>query len=117
MQTLLSDKHPHSSTPDLSLPKNLLLPTLALQGEHIIRYLSMWDNKYQRYFKGHVQEVTTLAMNPKNDMLLSGARVSSKPEHCLAVQLGSQPDAAGFQAVQLPASSSPSTRGRLCSLW
>ena len=39
----------------------------------------MWDNKYQRYFKGHVQEVTTLAMNPKNDMLLSGARVSLKP--------------------------------------
>ena len=38
----------------------------------------MWDNKYQRYFKGHVQEVTTLAMNPKNDMLLSGARVSSE---------------------------------------
>eukprot|EP00891_Asterochloris_glomerata_P004223 jgi/Astpho2/4223/Aster-05184 len=44
------------------------------KGEHIIRYLSMWDNKYQRYFKGHMQEVTTLAMNPKNDMLLSGAR-------------------------------------------
>lgn len=65
-----------------------MLPTLAFQGEHIIRYLSMWDNKYQRYFKGHVQEVTTLAMNPKNDMLLSGARVSSKLEHCLAVQLG-----------------------------
>ena len=88
-----------------------MLPALAPQGEHIIRYLSMWDNKYQRYFKGHVQEVTTLAMNPKNDMLLSGARVSSKLEHCLAVQLGSQPGAAGFTAVQSPVSSSAFSRG------
>lgn len=93
-----------------------MLPTLAFQGEHIIRYLSMWDNKYQRYFKGHMQEVTTLAMNPKNDMLLSGARVSSKLEHCLAVQLGASL-VRGSPGSAMACFQHCIQQGRLCCLW
>lgn len=36
-----------------------------------IRYLSSHDNSYIRYFKGHTDTVTCLALNPSNDTFLS----------------------------------------------
>lgn len=39
----------------------------------IIRYLSLHDNAYLRYFKGHQSRVTALEMSPLNDVFMSGA--------------------------------------------
>lgn len=39
----------------------------------IIRYLSLHDNKYLRYFVGHEKRVVTLAMSPADDTFISGA--------------------------------------------
>ncbi|CAG0883249.1 unnamed protein product [Cyprideis torosa] len=38
-----------------------------------IRYLSLHDNKYIRYFVGHSKRVTTLCMSPIDDSFLSGS--------------------------------------------
>lgn len=38
-----------------------------------IRYLSLHDNKYLRYFVGHEKRVVTLSMSPADDTFLSGA--------------------------------------------
>mmetsp|Transcript_17422 Transcript_17422/g.28613 ORF Transcript_17422/g.28613 Transcript_17422/m.28613 type:complete len:274 (+) Transcript_17422:203-1024(+) len=38
-----------------------------------IRYLSLFDNRYIRYFKGHRDKVVSLAMSPINDTFMSGA--------------------------------------------
>jgi len=39
----------------------------------IIRYMSLKENKYIRYFGGHDKSVVTLAMNPADDTFLSGS--------------------------------------------
>ncbi|KAK9916201.1 hypothetical protein WJX75_010004 [Coccomyxa subellipsoidea] len=41
--------------------------------DHKIRYQTMHDNKYIRYFSGHTEKVTGLCLSPKNDMFLSAA--------------------------------------------
>lgn len=41
--------------------------------DDVIRYLSLHDNKYIRYFPGHQQKVVTLCMSPLDDMFLSGS--------------------------------------------
>lgn len=38
-----------------------------------IRYLSMHDNNFLRYFKGHTDRVTSLALSPSNDTFLSAS--------------------------------------------
>ncbi|KAI4387743.1 hypothetical protein MLD38_000149 [Melastoma candidum] len=38
-----------------------------------IRYLSMFDNRCLRYFKGHKQRVVSLCMSPINDSFMSGS--------------------------------------------
>ncbi|CAB3367522.1 Hypothetical predicted protein [Cloeon dipterum] len=38
-----------------------------------IRYLSLHDNKYIRYFPGHTKKVVTLSMAPTDDLFLSGS--------------------------------------------
>ena len=40
---------------------------------HDIRYLSLYDNKYLRYFCGHTAKVTSISMSPDRDMFLSAA--------------------------------------------
>ncbi|XP_013794751.1 WD repeat-containing protein 82-like [Limulus polyphemus] len=39
-----------------------------------IRYLSLHDNKYLRYFPGHTKKVVTLCMSPVDDTFLSGSQ-------------------------------------------
>lgn len=41
--------------------------------DNTIRYLSLHDNKYLRYFLGHTKKVVTLSMSPLDDMFLSGS--------------------------------------------
>jgi len=38
-----------------------------------IRYLSLHDNKYLRYFRGHTKKVTCLCMSPTDDFFISGS--------------------------------------------
>ena len=38
-----------------------------------IRYLSMHDNSFIRYFKGHTDRVTSLSLSPSNDQFLSAS--------------------------------------------
>lgn len=38
-----------------------------------LRYLSLYDNRYVRYFKGHRDRVVSLCMSPKNDTFMSGS--------------------------------------------
>jgi len=38
-----------------------------------LRYLSLHDNRYLRYFKGHRDRVVSLCMSPKDDMFISGS--------------------------------------------
>ncbi|GAQ87438.1 Transducin/WD40 repeat-like superfamily protein [Klebsormidium nitens] len=38
-----------------------------------LRYLSLHNNSYLRYFKGHRDRVVSLCMSPKNDMFMSGS--------------------------------------------
>ncbi|GAA6033555.1 hypothetical protein JCM8097_001453 [Rhodosporidiobolus ruineniae] len=45
----------------------------SIQGNDDIRYLSLHDNNYLRYFHGHKKRVTSLAMSPQDDTFLSGA--------------------------------------------
>eukprot|EP00794_Sanderia_malayensis_P006835 gene6835-7603_t len=41
--------------------------------DHTIRYLSLHDNKYVRYFIGHNKKVVTLDMSPVDDYFISGS--------------------------------------------
>ena len=45
--------------------------------DFMLRYHSLHDNQYLRYFEGHTQRITTIAMSPKNDMFMSAAEVCS----------------------------------------
>lgn len=42
-----------------------------------IRYLSLHDNKFIRYFSGHTKRVNSLAMSPSDDTFISGSLDSS----------------------------------------
>ncbi|KAK9469624.1 WD40-repeat-containing domain protein [Lipomyces arxii] len=39
---------------------------------HAIRYLSLHDNSYIRYFRGHKKQVVAIEMSPSDDQMLSG---------------------------------------------
>jgi COMPASS component SWD2 len=41
---------------------------------HDIRYLSLHDNTFQRFFPGHTDEVVSMAMNPSNDTFASASK-------------------------------------------
>ncbi|GAA5902270.1 WD-repeat containing protein SWD2 [Sporobolomyces salmoneus] len=45
----------------------------STKGNDDIRYLSLHDNSYLRYFKGHTKRVVSLAMSPQDDTFLSGS--------------------------------------------
>ncbi|GAA5869258.1 hypothetical protein JCM8547_005179 [Rhodosporidiobolus lusitaniae] len=45
----------------------------STKGNDDIRYLSLHDNNYLRYFKGHKKQVVSLAMSPQDDTFFSGA--------------------------------------------
>lgn len=47
------------------------------KGEDAIRYLSLHDNAYLRYFRGHEARVTALDLSPLDDTFISGAKNDS----------------------------------------
>ncbi|TVU00714.1 hypothetical protein EJB05_36611 [Eragrostis curvula] len=44
-----------------------------LESAESLRYLSLYDNRCLRYFKGHKDRVTSLCMSPVNDSFMSGS--------------------------------------------
>ncbi|XP_058102916.1 protein ANTHESIS POMOTING FACTOR 1 isoform X2 [Magnolia sinica] len=44
-----------------------------LDSSESLRYLSMYDNRCLRYFKGHKERVVSLCMSPINDSFMSGS--------------------------------------------
>ncbi|KAH9829131.1 WD domain, G-beta repeat [Teratosphaeria destructans] len=45
----------------------------STKGNHDIRYLSMHDNTFIRYFKGHEDRVTSLCISPSGDQFMSAS--------------------------------------------
>ncbi|RKO95298.1 WD40 repeat-like protein, partial [Caulochytrium protostelioides] len=60
----------------------------AAAKDHIIRYLSLHDNQYLRYFKGHAGRVVNLEMSSQDDTFISSAMDSTvrlwdlRTNHC-----------------------------------
>ena len=64
----------------------------VMQGrDHGIRYHTLHDNKYIRYFTGHTERVTGLCLCPSTDLFISSSEVSkarsSLQVSCLSVGL------------------------------
>ena len=56
--------------------------SLCLQSsDFALRYHSLHDNQYLRYFRGHTARVTNVAMSPKNDLFMSAAEVCPRTTH------------------------------------
>ena len=55
----------------------------AQGSDHALRYLSLHDNKFLRYFQGHSLRVTSVCMSPKSDLFLSAGLVSQPYTHQL----------------------------------
>ncbi|KDE07220.1 hypothetical protein MVLG_02443 [Microbotryum lychnidis-dioicae p1A1 Lamole] len=53
--------------------KNTNVIHASTKGSDDIRYLSLHDNNYIRYFKGHTKKVVSLEMSPVEDHFISGA--------------------------------------------
>lgn len=75
-QTLLSACPETSVLPITTLTRAVRIRCVCrgLQGsEHHVRYLSMHENNYLRYFRGHSLPVTSLSVSPRSDQFLSAA--------------------------------------------
>ena len=49
-----------------------------MQGsDHALRYLSIHENNFIRYFRGHTDRVTSLGICPKSDLVMSTSQVIS----------------------------------------
>jgi len=52
---------------------NAIICASKNEWDESLRYLSLHDNKYLRYFKGHRDRVVSLAMSPRDDTFISGS--------------------------------------------
>ena len=79
---------------------NSVLTASKNEWDHTLRYLSLHDNRYLRYFKGHRGAVTSLEISPVDDSFLSGSQDGS-------VRLWDvrAPECAGF--LRLPPAATP----------
>ena len=78
-RTLYSKKYgctnvcfPHSAAAVIYGSRNKGAGGAAID-DHAVRYHSLHDNTYLRYFKGHTDAVTSIAMNSTNDCFLTGS--------------------------------------------
>ncbi|XP_078431075.1 transducin/WD40 repeat-like superfamily protein isoform X2 [Wolffia australiana] len=44
-----------------------------MESKESLRYISMYDNRCLRYFKGHKEKIVSLCMSPVNDSFMSGS--------------------------------------------
>ena len=54
-------------------PNAVILASNNGSWDETIRYLSLHDNRFLRYFKGHKKRVTTLELSPNDDTFISGS--------------------------------------------
>ena len=74
------------------------MPVLSVQGhENTLRYMSLHDNRYLRYFKGHTHQVTTVCLSPKSDLFMSAALVRHFSSHTIV-----SPSAITLTTANLP---------------
>jgi COMPASS component SWD2 len=55
-------------------PLSVICASRNAESDHALRYLSLHDNQFLRYFQGHTAPVTALEMSPKEDLFVSAAR-------------------------------------------
>ncbi|CAM9769650.1 unnamed protein product [Chrysoparadoxa australica] len=53
--------------------QSVLLTSNGTNGDHAIRYLSLYDHAFVRFFEGHTDKVISIAMSPTNDQFMSGS--------------------------------------------
>ncbi|KAK3699917.1 hypothetical protein QZH41_016575 [Actinostola sp. cb2023] len=70
-KTIYSKKYGVSNIQFTHAPNTVIHTSTKV--DDTIRYLSLHDNKYLRYFPGHTKRVTTLNMSPIEDAFLSGS--------------------------------------------
>mmetsp|Transcript_12984 Transcript_12984/g.39285 ORF Transcript_12984/g.39285 Transcript_12984/m.39285 type:complete len:364 (-) Transcript_12984:451-1542(-) len=71
-KVLMSKKHGVAHVAFTHHPQNVVYASRK-GTEHLLRYLSLHDNQYVRYFRGHTARVTGITMSPKNDLFMSAA--------------------------------------------
>jgi COMPASS component SWD2 len=70
-KVIFSKKYGVGSVRFTHRPNNVIYS--STKGDDIIRYLSLHDNAYLRYFKGHRTRVVALEMSPLDDTFISGS--------------------------------------------
>lgn len=74
-KSILSKKYGASLVRFTHLATNCIYA--STKEDDTIRYLSLHDNKYIRYFRGHKASVDSLEVSPLNDLFLSASRDNS----------------------------------------
>ncbi|CAM9675200.1 unnamed protein product [Ectocarpus sp. 4 AP-2014] len=71
--------------------QTVLVSSDADGADHAVRYLSLYDNRFLRFFTGHTDKVVSIAMSPTDDHFMTGSADKtvrlwhlSRPQ-CLAV--------------------------------
>jgi COMPASS component SWD2 len=55
------------------IEQSVLVSSDNSDGDHAVRYLSLYDNKFLRAFQGHTDKVVTIAMSPVDDCFMTSA--------------------------------------------
>lgn len=61
---------PYGSPPNL---QTVLVSSDAPGVDHAVRYLSLYDNRFLRFFNGHTDKVVSIAMSPTDDHFMTGS--------------------------------------------
>jgi hypothetical protein len=86
--------------------------------DHALRYLSIHDNKFLRYLKGHSQKVTSLGVAPKSDLIMSTSQVSCSPfAQCLVqTESNKREETKSRVKISKPPTTSMTNRSNNCGL-
>lgn len=91
--------------------QNCIYSSTKLEQDHTIRYLSLVDNSYIRYFRGHKQLVTSLEVSPTHDLVLSASMDNSVRLWDLRAS-----NSQGFTPVKSPTALSFDPSGLVCAM-
>ena len=53
--------------------QTVLISSDADGADHHVRYLSLYDNRFLRFYKGHTDKVVSIAMSPTDDHFMTGS--------------------------------------------
>lgn len=70
--------------------QTVLISSDADGADHHVRYLSLYDNRFLRFYKGHTDKVVSIAMSPTDDHFMTGSQDRRvKLEHISSCHLNS----------------------------